>query len=939
MADPALIQVIDQTVRPDKGHQALYPQDALIAPVLERARAHTQPNDARKAIVGFLGEELARQRLHAEQVLLETKSGLLCVGYLSQGMDAVITALFEAATQVFYPAENPTTAEQIAIVAVGGYGRGTLAPGSDIDLLFLLPYKTTPWSESVIEVILYTLWDLKLKVGHSTRSVEDCIREGRADMTIRTALLEARFLTGQHDLYALFESRFDKEIVIGTAAEFVEAKLAEREQRVTRAGTSRYLVEPNVKDGKGGLRDLNTLFWISKYAYRVKLPSELVSAGLFDDEELRLFERCEDFLWRVRSHMHFATNRAEERLSFDMQRAIAERMGYKSHGGLSSVERFMKRYFLVAKDVGDLTAIVCSALQTRHVQKKPILRRMLESLKRQHAAIPDTRDFVLIGDRISVAKADIFIKDPINLLRLFWFASQLDRMIHPDATRLVTQSLRLVTSELRKSEEANRLFVEILNSRTSPETVLRRMNETGLLGRFVPQFGRIVAMMQFNMYHHYTVDEHLLRSVGVLTILDKGLLKDDLPVANEILPTIRNRKVLAVAIFLHDIAKGRPEDHSVAGERMARILCPRFGLNESETEAVAWLIAHHLDMSTIAQSRDLSDPRTIESFAAIVQTLERLKMLLVLTVCDIMAVGPGVWNGWKGQLLRTLFWETEIILAGGHSTIDRAQRVKHAQEMTRQSLPGWSDPEIDAYIARHFPAYWLKVDHEHRTRHARFLLAAERDMHSMATEVATDRFRGITELTVTAPDHPRLLAIITGACAAAGANIVDAQIFTTTDGMALDSISVSRAFDNDEDELRRAARVARSIEQALKGDIRIAEVVASQHKKRGNNRAFHVLSEVVIDNALSSRTTVVEVSGLDRPGLLYELTTALGKLNLNIASAHIATFGEKVVDVFYVTDLTGSKVLHAGRIKTIETTLKSVLENGPDTKRDTEAAK
>jgi [protein-PII] uridylyltransferase len=934
-----LMQTHDPAAGAEKAPRLYFPRETLIASVLEQARAHQQPHDARKAIVAFLTDVLHRERAYAEQCLIERKSGLECVGYLSQVMDAMIAAVFEAAIQIFYPAENPTTAEQIAVAAVGGYGRGTLAPGSDIDLLFLLPYKTTPWSESVIEVILYTLWDLKLKVGHSTRSVEECIREGRADMTIRTALLEARFLIGQQTLYDLFENRFDKEIVVGTAAEFVEAKLAEREQRVIRAGTSRYLVEPNVKDGKGGLRDLNTLFWIAKYAYRVKRPSELVPVGLFDDDELHLFERCEDFLWRVRCHMHYVTQRAEERLSFDLQRAIAERMGYKSHGGLSSVERFMKRYFLVAKDVGDLTGIVCMALQTRHTQKKPILRRMLESLKRQHAAIPDTRDFVLVGDRISVARQDIFIKDPVNLLRLFWFASQLDRMIHPDATRLVTQSLRLVTSDLRKNEEANRLFVEILNSRNSPETLLRRMNETGLLGRFIPQFGRIVAMMQFNMYHHYTVDEHLLRSVGVFTTLDKGLLKDDLPVANEILPTIRNRKVLAVAIFLHDIAKGRPEDHSVAGERVARSLCPRLGLNESETEAVAWLIAHHLDMSTIAQSRDLSDPRTIESFAAIVQTLERLKMLLVLTVCDIMAVGPGVWNGWKGQLLRTLFWETEIILAGGHSTIDRAQRVKHAQEMTRQSLPGWSDPEIDAYIGRHFPAYWLKVDHEHRTRHARFLLAAERDMQSMTTEVSTDRFRGITELTVTAPDHPRLLAIITGACAAAGANIVDAQIFTTTDGMALDTISVSRAFENDEDELRRAARVARSIEQALKGDIRIAEVVASQHKRRANHKAFHVLSEVVIDNALSSRTTVVEVSGLDRPGLLYELTTALGKLNLNIASAHIATFGEKAVDVFYVTDLTGSKVLHAGRIKTIETTLKSVLENGLDAKRGADGAK
>jgi [protein-PII] uridylyltransferase len=428
--------------------------------------------------------------------------------------------------------------------------------------------------------------------------------------------------------------------------------------------------------------------------------------------------------------------------------------------------------------------------------------------------------------------------------------------------------------------------------------------------------------MQFNMYHHYTVDEHLLRSIGVLAEIETGQLSAELPVAHEVLPMIRNRRILYVALFLHDVAKGRPEDHSIAGAKVARKVCPRLGLNEAETEAVAWLIEHHLDMSTIAQSRDLSDPLTIESFSAIVQTLERLRMLLVLTVCDIRAVGPGVWNGWKGQLLRTLFWETEIVLAGGHSAINREHRVRAAQDELRRALPNWSDSELESYIDRHYPAYWLKVDLARRVKHARFLFAAERDMRSLATEVATDRFRGVTELTVSVPDHPRLLAIITGACAAAGANIVDAQIFTTTDGMALDTIFISRAFDEDEDELRRAARVAQGIERALKGEIKIAEAVAARAPQRASNsKTFSVVPEVVIDNAISNRFTVIEISGLDRTGLLYELTTAIGKLNLNIASAHIATFGEKAVDVFYVTDLTGGKVGHAGRQASIRRSL------------------
>ena len=915
----------------------LFDPDLLRRSVIEAARQSPDMTQGRKAVVAVLQQALSHERANAEAILFAKRNGMACAGHLSLVMDTCITALFEVATQIFYPADNPSTAEHMVVAAVGGYGRGTLAPGSDIDLLFLLPYKTTPWSESVVEIILYALWDLKLKVGHSTRTVEECIREAKADMTIRTALLEARFIIGEAKLYGEFETRFDKDIVIGTAPEFVSEKLAERERRVTRAGTSRYLVEPNVKDGKGGFRDLNTLFWIAKYAYRVKRTVDLVGAGLFEPDEYALFEACEEFLWRVRCHMHFATGRAEERLSFDLQRVISERMGYAGHGGLSAVERFMKRYFLTAKDVGDLTAIVCAALEARHTKKKPMLDRVLGHLKRRQTRIADNPDFVLVGGRLSAAKPDIFAKKPINLLKLFWLADRLGHASHPDATRLVTQSLRLVNAQLRADPEANSLFLDILTSNNTPEAVLRRMNETGLLGRFIPQFGRIVAMMQFNMYHHYTVDEHLLRSLGVLSSLEKGQLKDELPVANEILPTIRNRTVLAVAIFLHDVAKGRPEDHSIAGAKVARSLCPRLGLNEAETEAVAWLIEHHLDMSTIAQSRDLSDPRTIETFSAIVQTLERLKLLLVLTVCDIMAVGPGVWNGWKGQLLRTLFWETEIILAGGHSTIDRAQRVAHAQLMTRNALPGWSDPEIDAYISRHYPAYWLKVDQEHRIRHARFLLAAEKDMRSLATEVATDKFRGVTELTITATDHPRLLAIITGACAAAGANIVDAQIFTTTDGMALDTISVSRAFDDDQDELRRANRVANSIEQALKGEIKIAEAVAAKHERK-HSKAFHVVAEVVIDNALSNRYTVVEVSGLDRPGLLYELTTALGRLNLNIASAHIATFGEKVVDVFYVTDLIGSKVMHASRNKTIESTLQAILNPPNESKKSPSAS-
>jgi [protein-PII] uridylyltransferase len=508
----------------------------------------------------------------------------------------------------------------------------------------------------------------------------------------------------------------------------------------------------------------------------------------------------------------------------------------------------------------------------------------------------------------------VFEREPINLIRLFWVAARNEMAIHPDALRLVTQSLPRIDAGLRADPEANRLFLDILTNPQSNERALRLMNEAGVLGRFITEFGRIVALMQFNMYHHYTVDEHLLRALRELGCVDAGYYKHELPLCSEIMPTISHRRALYVALLLHDIAKGRNEDHSIAGGRIARKLGPRLGLDEAETETVAWLVEQHLPMSNIAQSRDLADPRTIEGFAKTVQTIERLKMLTVLTVCDIRAVGPGVWNGWKGELLRTLYWETEVVLAGGHSSVDRKARVQKAQKALRDRLPAWSDPEFADYVSRHYPAYWLKVDLPHKIQHAQLLHASAVEMSSLATEVSTDHFRGITELTVVAPDHTRLLSIIAGACAVSGANIVDAQVFTTADGLALDTISISRAFDQDADELRRAARIARAIEQALRGEIRVSELVATKAKNAPDRAdTFHVPPDVIIDNSLSHQYSVVEVSGLDRPGLLHDLTFALSKLNLNIGSAHIVTFGEKAVDAFYVTDLTGAKVTNPAR--------------------------
>jgi len=923
-----LMDTVVKEPRPDT--ETRFDSARIAAAVEALATEHAGRDDVfRTAVAQLMKAELSAARDAAQKLLLKDRHGRRCAERLCLVQDEIIRILYTAATQHLYRTPIPSGAERMAVVATGGYGRGLMAPESDIDLLFILPYKQTAWGEQVAEAILYCLWDMGLKVGHATRSVDESIRQARGDMTIRTAILEMRFLTGDRPLYDELVDRFDREVVQGTAAEFVTAKLAEREERHRRAGQSRYLVEPNVKDGKGGLRDLHTLFWIAKYVYRVRETDELVERGVFDAREYRTFRRCADFLWSVRCNLHFLSGRAEERLSFDLQREIAVRLGYTSHPGMQDVERFMKHYFLVAKDVGDLTAILCAKLEDQQAKPVPVLSRMMARLRpgMNRRRVPESDDFIVDNNRINLGDPEVFKHDPVNLIRIFRLAQKNNLAFHPDAMRMVTRSLKLVNTELRENPEANRLFMEILTSNDA-EVVLRRMNETGVLGHFIRSFGKIVSMMQFNMYHHYTVDEHLLRCIGFLQDIERGGV-DELAMASDLMRKIRpeHRPVIYIAVLLHDIAKGRLEDHSIAGAKVARRLCPRLGFSPADTETVAWLIEEHLVMSTVAQSRDLSDRRTIENFAAVVQSVEQMKLLTILTTADIRGVGPGVWNGWKAQLLRTLYYETEPVLTGGFSEVNRAKRIAAAQAEFRQAFTEWPVEEIDAYVGRHYPAYWLKVELPRKVRQARFIRSSEQAGHKLAINVGFDEARAVTELTILAMDHPWLLSIIAGACASAGANIVDAQIYTTTDGRAVDTIAISREYDRDEDEGRRAKRIGEMIEQVLEGKLRLPEVVARRAAGRGKVRAFVVEPEVAINNQWSELYTVIEVSGLDRPGLLYELTTAISKLNLNIASAHVATFGERARDVFYVTDLLGAQISAPTRQAAIRSALLHLLSS------------
>jgi len=789
----------------------------------------------------------------------------------------------------------------LAIVALGGTGRGEMAPFSDLDLMFLTARPPTPEQERAAEAILHLLWDLKLKIGHSVRSVTHLITLAKKDMTIRTAFLEARWLWGDSNAFDLAMARFRKEVVAGSAAEFVAAKLAERDERHVRMGDSRYVVEPNVKDGKGGLRDLHTLYWIGKYVHRVDRPADLVAAGLLSAAEFKRFDRAERFFWSVRCHLHQLAGRPEERLSFEYQPRIAEIMHYADRPGKSAVERFMQFYFLNAKTVGDLTGVFLAQLDDQLGKKG--FRFALPTIRRRPKRLGG---FVLDRGRISIPTDDYFRKDPVRLLELFALAAREQLEIHPAAMRAASRDAALIDRPVRADRRANALFMEVLTSLHRPEHVLRWMNEAGVFGRFVPDFGRVVAQMQFDMYHHYTVDEHSIRAIGLLAAIDRGELKQDHPVSTAIIKQIASRRVLYVAVLLHDIAKGRGGDHSEIGAEIALKLGPRFGLDPAETETVSWLVRYHLLLSSTAFKRDLADPKTIEDFVRQVQSPERLRLLLILTVVDIRAVGPGVWNDWKRTLLRTLFEAAEERLRLGHKQHGRAATVERRQEELAARL-GWKASAARAHTRRLPDSYWLAEPPAWQLANARQVAAAEAHIGDAKPNVVVedDPESGATRVSIFTPDREALFYRICAGLAAAGANIIDARIHTTRDGMALDNLLVLDGRGQPYSDRRLRGRLVKSVETALTSASAPA-LPGGELQRR--SAAFEVAPSVAIADRASTRTTVVEINARDRPALLAALAAAIHACGHVVHSAHIATYGERAVDVFYLTRTDGKKL-------------------------------
>ena len=832
--------------------------------------------------------------------------------------DCLVTSAWKFATEIQFPSHNPTEAEKLSIISVGGYGRREMAPFSDVDLLFLTPYKMTPWSENVIETVLYLLWDLKLKVGHSSRSIKDCLRLGSEDYTIRTAMLEHRFVCGDINLASQLNEKLWKNLFSGTAKDFISAKLIERENRHEKHG-QRYMVEPNVKEGKGGLRDLQSLYWIAKYVYQTQNISDLVDLNVFRSDEYLQFEQAEEFLWAVRCQMHHLADRAIEQLSFDLQVEVASAMGYHDSRDQRAVEIFMQDYFRHATRVGDLTRIFLTSLEAVHAKDEPLLERIFKRKPKID------NNYIVIHNRLAIKSEKEFLTNPINLLKLFSEALRTGLLIHPNAMRLVSANLAMVNNEFRASTEAQQIFLELLLKHGNPERALRRMNELGFLAKFIPEFEPIVAMMQFNMYHSYTVDEHTIQCLKTLAQIEKGELVEELPIASSILKDGVNRKVIYIALLLHDIGKGRSDDHSILGAKIAKQVSPRLGLNKQETETVEWLVRYHLLMSDMAQKRDISDPRTVRDFAKAVQSVKRLNLLTVLTVCDVRSVGPDTWNNWKATLIRQLYAETKAILEQGAEALNRENRMTEAKKALREKLSEWDNKDIKIETGRHYPPYWQGFQIDAQFAFAKLLRNLGAD--EIKIELTPDTDRDATRICFALSDHPGIFSRLAGALALVGANVVDARSYTSKDGFATAAFWIQDG-DGSPYNQARFSRLRRMIEKTLSGEVITREAIKERDKFKKREKAFKVPTSITFDNEGSEIYTIIEVDTRDRPGLLFDLTRTLANMNVYIASAVIATYGEQVVDSFYVKDMFGLKFHSESKQKKLEQNLRQAITLG-----------
>ncbi len=883
---------------------------------------HKDSKIFKKLLLNILKKQLDQFKKKIKQEFLKTSDGSLNVGLNAILIDSMLKEIIKNTHYHVFGNKD----YKLSIIAVGGYGRGELAPHSDLDLLFLIPdalNKTeTKNIEGLIQLILYILWDLGYKIGHSTRTILDCIKKSKLDLTVTTSLLEKRFIAGNENIFNLLNTKFYSYIANTKTLNFVEAKLEEADSRHKKFGGSRYVVEPNVKDGKGGLRDLHTLMWILKFAYKVDSTSKLIKMGALSKNEFLAFAEAQRFLLSVRCHLHYRAQREDDRLAMDAQLEIAKRMNFKNTITQKDVERFMKRYFLATKTVGNLTRIFCAAIETEF--NKPLRLNFL-SFKKSENVDP----FSIELGRLYVQNKNIFTENPLNIIKLFHISHKRNIDIHPSTLRLITSSTNLINSEVRGDFSANQMFLDILTSRRDSTRTLRLMNESNVLGKFIPEFQKIVCLMQFDMYHSYTVDEHTIFTISNLHSLKNGKFNDFAPLASKVIQEISSYRCLFVAMLLHDIAKGKKGDHSINGSIVASTVCPRLGLSNDETQIVKWLVLHHLLLSKTAFRYELGDPKTIKDFAKKVKTVEKLKLLLVLTVADIKGVGPEIWNDWKGSLISDLYIKSLNVLQKRISTQSVNEYIETTKELFKSDLlkKGVKKEVVEQYTKNYYKNYWEIFSLQTLINHFYIFDKMIDDKKKFKIHLSKENDLQATELIVIAPDHHGLFSRISGLVAASGYDVVSAKIITRSDGYALDTFFIQNKQKKpiSEDYLRK--KLVKTIALGLEGNFDIEKALNIKWKEiPARFRAVKAPTRIILDNKTSENFTILDIKCKNAPGVLYKITKTLTSLGVQINTANVSTYGDRVVDIFYIKNAFGSKVDDKITADKIKTSILKILE-------------
>ncbi|HKI60838.1 MAG TPA: [protein-PII] uridylyltransferase [Mariprofundaceae bacterium] len=808
------------------------------------------------------------------QAFVEGAKGVELSHMMAAGVDDILISMWRE--------KAPAADACVALVAVGGYGRGELAPYSDWDLWFLTPEQCPPELEQQMQDFLYALWDLKARIGHAVRSVSETLKHVGEDWNSATAAMDARLLSGNNELYveqqSMLAAFFKKR-----RKSFVEAKLIEQEVRHARTGGTAFLMEPDIKEGQGGLRDVQSLLWMAKGWYGPDDVDGLVDSGALSVVERDQLLQSQDFLWRCRVGLHLEMNRASERLGFEQQVALAERMQYQALEHRPAVDAFMKDYF---RHVGRISRI--SSMFELHFR---------EALHPQFFSfLHEIGDgFTLEGKRVGLSHERVFQEDPLRLLRVFHVGQQGERQLSSQALRQIRADVLLIDDAYRANPEAHHVFLQILRSRRNVRWALKQMNDTGVLGRFIPEFREVVGLGQFNRYHAYTVDEHTIRAVGEARNIWHRERQERLPLAREVSYQINRPELLYIALIFHDIAKGQAGDHSENGAVLARNFCERIGLNRDAVALVEWLVREHLLMAVKSQRFDLTDPEVIKNFADRVGDMERLNYLLLLTVADIAAVGPNVWNDWKGSLLQELYESTAICFMGKQS-INEAARQRYEMRMQTVLETTSGEPEriqqamhlLSQQCVMHFAPGKLR-------RIVGMLMETE----TFGVRSWVDEQQGETLIFVLAPDSRGLFASLAAILTSGHANIVAAQAYTLADGRALDVFYLQGEDGAPFDIQSDLQRIEEKIQALIDGKEKIDAGAEPRVKINVLMRQVPVRVRELPD--ASSHETAIEVSAADHPGLLARLSDVISRAGYDLHGASISTFGERIVDVFFIT--------------------------------------